>query len=712
MYIAHISQDGRSQPLSEHLLNTAKLAEQFASAFGAGPWGRLVGELHDVGKTGRQWQNALIQGKSTSIDHSSAGAQEAAELCGLMAAYCIAGHHSGLPNGEEPPKNGQTLSLLQRLRKKIPELPPLQGWIPLKFPGQPQLRPLGKGGFSVSFFIRMLYSCLVDADLLDTEWFLMGSQLLEPGYDDIMTIFGKMTLSIKSFFRSGSNKDQLREKVLRCCLEQADHAPGLFTLTAPPGCGKTLSSLYFALRHAVKYNKRRVITVLPFLSFLDQTVCEYRKLLGDQNVVRHEADWGNDSREDTPQAPPSTMRFSSDNWDAPLIITTNQSFFESFYSSQPYSCRKLHNVANSVILVKEAQLIPLPLLSSCMRVLTELVYNYGCTVVLYGIIPSTLRSFLAPEIPIHEICEFHRELSGFYRQIQMDFLGKQSNETMVNRLMKQDQVLCIVNTCEQACNLYKRMRGEGCYLITSLLYPEHRLKMLTVIKERLASGKTCRVIATGVAEIGLDLNFPAVFRALAGLDRVIQAAAHCIRVGRYPSNRCLLSVFQPEEKYRDSQYPSLSLSIEALETVVHEYESPCSTEALLAYYRELYSQMERLYPDKTVETLEHGIRGCRFPFANIAEDQRFSPERLRAIMIPAGGEGQRIAQQLRNGERGRALLRSAGRYMVFLPQKYWDMLHQEGVLDVLDSELSILGYSSCYQETAGLAIALFYQEAD
>lgn len=710
MYIAHISQDGRRQPLSDHLANTAKLAEQFASVFGAGPWGRLVGELHDIGKAGKQWQSALLQGSSLSMDHSIAGAQEAAEFCGLMAAYCIAGHHSGLPNGEQTPRQGATL--LQCLQKKIPELPPIQGLTSIQFPSHPQIKPLGKGGFSVSFFIRMLYSCLVDADLLDTERFLTQGKTQQLPYDDILNILGKLTISIKSMFPPGSKTNELRTRLLQSCAEQAERSPGLFTLTAPSGCGTSVSSLYFALRHSVKYNKRRVITVLPFSSFLDQTVWEYQKLLGDQNIICHAADWGNDDREDTPQAPPSSMRFASDNWDAPIVITTNQSFFESFYSNQAFSCRKLHNIANSVILINEAQLIPLPMLYSCMRVLGELVYNYGCTVVLYGIMPAPLKAYLPTELHVHELCPFYRDLSAFYRQIQVVFLGKQSNEMIVNRLMNQNQALCIVNTCEQACSLYKRTRGEGCYLVTSLLYPEHRLKILAEIKQRLASGKTCRVIATGIAEIGMDVNFPSVYRAQAGLDRLIQAAGLCSRDNRYARQRCTLSVFRPEEKYRDSQLPLLSLSLEALDTVVHEYEFPCSTEALMAYYRELYRQMERLYPDQIVDVLDQGIRGCRFPFANVAQDQHFFAENLRSVLIPAGSDGIQIVQRLRSGERNRDLMRNAGRFMIFLAQKHWDMLNRENVLDVLDSELAVLNRSSCYLDTAGLAMSLFYWEED
>jgi len=372
-YYAH-SLEGASpekwQTLEEHLKNVAEMARSFAESFGAGDWGYLSGFWHDLGKYSDNFQKMLgvaesndahIETKPGRVDHSTAGAQHAFKLLkdkGKILAYAIAGHHAGLPNG----KANESSDLASRLKKTVYDYSAFQN----HFSNTPTLNDMPfaldqkRFGFQLSFFIRMVFSSLVDADFLDTEAFMDSEKSLwRKGYPDLSEMDNKLTLAL----------------ILKNCLDAAESPQGLFSLTVPTGGGKTLSSLAFAIKHALKHGLERIIYVIPYTSIIEQNAAVFREILGENAVLEHHSNF-------EPKEEDHRSRLAAENWDAPLIVTTNVQFFESLYRCRSSRCRKIHNIAKSVVILDEAQMLPVPLLRPCMEVLRELSSTYRTTIVL------------------------------------------------------------------------------------------------------------------------------------------------------------------------------------------------------------------------------------------------------------------------------------------------------------------------------------------
>ena len=375
------------QPLREHLENVSSMAAEFAKPFGGEEWAALLGQNHDLGKGTQRWQawlrhvNAAIDEFAECYDghptHADVGAQWLAshsQDAGKLLAYCIAGHHGGLPNWDEA---STETGLKARLKKPIADVetavePDCPFDLPLVIEGE-------RFGFQIQFFARMLFSCLVDADYLDTERFLDGRKAGwrsdYPALDALAERFWTRFNALRDETDSTSKVNQQRESVLQDCLVAAERDAGLFSLTVPTGGGKTLASLAFALEHARKHTKRRIIYVIPFTSIIEQNAAIFREMLGDDAVLEHHCNF-------IPDESDWRTRLASENWDAPIVVTTNVQFFNSFYANRPSKCRKLHNVADSIVIFDEVQAIPVERLKPCLEVIKELSVNYGVTSVL------------------------------------------------------------------------------------------------------------------------------------------------------------------------------------------------------------------------------------------------------------------------------------------------------------------------------------------
>ncbi|MGN1069697.1 MAG: CRISPR-associated endonuclease Cas3'', partial [Candidatus Fimadaptatus sp.] len=297
-YLAHIAEDGREQTLKSHLTGTAERCREFAAAFGAGELAGMMGMLHDIGKYSDAFQRR-IRGQNEKVDHSTAGAQQAnAKLRCLPAAYCIAGHHGGLPDGGSRVDTPEQTTLCGRLKKRIPPCDAFSAEVPLA-QARPQRTPnvLGSGGFTAALWTRMLFSCLVDADFLDTEAFMQGGAPARGREFDAEALLARLESHIAPWWDAQSELNRTRCRILRACLDAGEQPPGLFTLTVPTGGGKTVSSLAFALRHACTHGKRRVIYVVPFTSIIEQTAAEFRRILGDESVLEHHSNVNYDDDE-------------------------------------------------------------------------------------------------------------------------------------------------------------------------------------------------------------------------------------------------------------------------------------------------------------------------------------------------------------------------------------------------------------------------------
>jgi len=463
------------QLIKDHLNNTSKLASKFASIFGAEEYALQIGLAHDIGKYSAKFQKRIWE-NGPKIDHSTAGAKEEINInnwniFGVVAASCIAGHHAGLLNvGSNYDNSSVTKSLGARLNKEIPDysnfkseinLDKLQKRHAFNIVGSSQI---DKGLFSVMFWTRMIFSCLVDADYLDTELFMNYGLSKRDSGDDIKTLLDDLNQYIgqKNWLEGKGHINQLRSDILRNCIEKGKSSmDGAYTLTVPTGGGKTVASLAFALNNAVTKNKNRIIYVVPYCSIIDQTVDVFSDILGKKNVLAHYSNIDiseNDEDDDLRYS----KKLATENWDKPVIVTTAVQFFESLFACRTSQCRKLHNIANAVVIFDEAQTIPQQYMKPCISSILELINNYKCTCVFCTATQPALNRFLRNTYINHvyadmkttEICEDTDYLYREFKRVTYKNKGKISDAEIADELMKQSQVLCIVSTRKHAYNLY------------------------------------------------------------------------------------------------------------------------------------------------------------------------------------------------------------------------------------------------------------------
>ena len=726
-WFAH-SREGQGQEmwqtLEAHLRGVSKQAREFAARFGAGEWGALAGLLHDVGKYTQAFQRRLA-GAGNRVDHSSAGARLAVDRFkgpGRLLAYCIAGHHAGLPDG----RDNDLACLTARLKTAVVPEPALTlavGDAPGSFPFT---QSMGRTGFQCAFFIRMLYSCLVDADFLDTEAFLdQEKHARRGGYPTLAIMRERLTTHLAGFAAKAdpSPVDPWRAKVLGWCLEAAGDAPGLFSLTVPTGGGKTLSSLAFALKHAVAHGLTRVIYVIPYTSIIEQNADVFREAVGPEAVVEHHSNYDPKRRTDKDAAEPSgdeglakRHELAAENWDAPLVVTTSVQFFESLFAHRSSHCRKLHNVAKSVVILDEAQMLPPALLRPCLEALRELHESYGTTVVLCTATQPALTrrdgfSFGFEPQRVREIVLDRPGLFEALRRTRIMHLGQLADDELAARLRAHEQVLCVVNTRAHARRLHALLgQGAGVYHLSANMCPAHRSAKLDHIRAALAAGEPCRVVSTQLIECGVDVSFPVVYRAEAGVDSVAQAAGRCNREGELPEG--VVYVFEaadmPPPKGEISRAAQVGVS------VMHQFADVLSPEAVEAYFQELYWLAGDKALDARVWDIKEKVSGifdafqggantCNFPFRKVGEAFRFIESIYRPVIIPWDEEGEAIVEGLRHAENVGRLARRAQRYTVQIPPWEFAALEKDVALTCLRERFYVLTRPGRYDDEEGLS---------
>ncbi|MCY4358437.1 MAG: CRISPR-associated helicase Cas3' [Gammaproteobacteria bacterium] len=591
------------QTLQDHLKQVGSLAKNFAEGFGCGDLAELAGILRDVGKYCPEFQ-ARLRGSVRRVDHATWGAQIVAlryPQVGKLLAYAIAGHHAGLADGKELERQSIT-PLETRLRHPV-ETQLDTCWekeINLNpCPSVPKLDTDPKlSGFQIAFLTRMLYSCLVDADFLDTDAFfrrIEGKAPRDRSFPSLWALQQALTDYLqKPRFQSPNGINPVRFRILTHVRQQAALAPGLFTLNVPTGGGKTLSSLAFGLDHAIQHGLHRIIFVIPFTSIVEQNAGELRKafgLLGDAAVLEHHSAFNEHRYALVDPDSKDKLRLASENWDAPIIVTTAVQFFESLFANRPSQCRKLHNISNSVVILDEAQTLPYKLLCPCVAAIAELARNYRTSLVLCT---ATQPALLAKDgfknglENVRELAPDPKSLHRELERVRIEHIGELDDEQLIERLINQQQVLCILNNRRHAQFVFKRIRHmEGSYHLTTLMCARHRSDKLECIRKALRSGRSCRVISTSLIEAGVDVDFPTVFRADAGMDSIAQAAGRCNREGKQSKNESIVSVFSVRGDW--SMPPELEQYAQASRMILRQHSSiTLSPEAIQNYFKEVY----------------------------------------------------------------------------------------------------------------------------
>lgn len=701
MLLAHGATDEHpeGQSIEAHLKGTGELAETFAAEFGAAANGKLCGLAHDIGKYSDEFQLRLRGGKK--VDHATAGAIECFKIKAAFEAVCVIGHHSGLPNvGHKDADTTESQTFFGRkLRAEQGGIPDYRknwnGHIALP---QDYFRPSGRG-FATAFYIRMLYSCLVDADYIDTETFMNGDAG-RGNYEPLSALCDKLTAYISKWNNPTREIDILRQKILNSCIEKASAPRGIFSLTVPTGGGKTVASMAFALNHAAANSMKRIIYAIPYTSIIEQNAKVFRDILGQENVVEHHSQVSYELSENADELEYRSA-LATENWDAPVIVTTAVQFFESLYANRSSKCRKLHNIANSVIIFDEAQMIPSNNLRPCVAAIAELVRAYNATAVLCTATQPAIDEMLLEYSKKESVVELCPDVDGMFekfRRTSFEKEGRLTTDELVSRLESQQQVLCIVNTRKFAQEVYEALPSEGRFHLSTLMCPVHRKQKLDEIRERLKSGKTCRVVSTSLIETGVDVDFPRVFREMAGLDSILQAAGRCNREGKRSAESSIVTVFESENKVNKL----IAVNRDAAEETVRDWTQPNTTSTIERYFKAYRDFLRNDDKSGVITASEKGISGCGLPFEWIAKEFKLIDQNTFAVYIPIG-EGKELVSRLREGERSRGLYRRAGMYSVSVYQNQFDSLINAGAAEPFGDDAAILTDLSLYSDEKGLA---------
>ncbi|MGE3977269.1 MAG: CRISPR-associated helicase Cas3' [Nitrospira sp.] len=671
-YFAHSANGhGKWHQLADHLASVSKIAKGFLQGRTGAEEAALAGLLHDLGKYGDRFQ-ARLHGKDQGLDHWSQGAWVAlAEYRAVAAALAIQGHHVGLQRANmdalrrmNPQSLAQNhpfkLALSDSNCMRLKQRAEADGLF-IQKPSQTTLAHQNGMAQAVSAMldVRLLFSCLVDADFLDTEAHFEGDaqgKRRRPEGPKLNTSAALAALDAHmAALRSATGAQvavrQAREALWNAVIRASQAEPGTFTLTAPTGSGKTLAMLKFALEHAKKHGLKRIVLAVPFLTVIEQTARIYRavfKVTQDNFVLEHHslAGLGAEAEQrDAEGANERQRRLLAENWDAPIVLTTNVQLLESLFSNRPSICRKLHNLMDSVILFDEAQSLPQHLAIPTLAALSHLAAAYRSTVV-FGTATQPAFDTLNEAVKKHalqgwhpsEIVPDHPALFAVLNRVAVCWPEPGEKRTwtqLASELRDVDQALVVVNLKRHAHVLLNELAGtEGvCYLSTNLC-AEHRRAVLNRVRKQLKYGKSCRLISTQCVEAGVDLDFPLVYRALAPLEAIAQAAGRCNREGRMKGMGKVV-VFEPDEveswrrRYPTHTYYQAAEVTRTLLVLQHGVLDINDLALFRDYYRRLYDLNN---PDSQNQTLNDAIMAL--DFAEIARCYRLIDQSAIQVLVP------------------------------------------------------------------------------
>lgn len=703
------------QPLAAHLEAVGLRAAAHAAPFRGGTLAACAGLLHDLGKYTEKFQGRLA-GEIPRVDHATWGARVARERYGpfgTLIAYAIAGHHAGLANGSPGEQAQSRRPLQERLSDDYRRdgLPPLlPDWqreieLPVKmafpegFKASPQQR---FRSFQLALLARMIFSCLVDADFVDTDNFyrrIEGKPTREEEAGPRPTLAAlreRLDAHLSSFSTEGGI-NPLRAHILREVRGKADLEPGLFSLTVPTGGGKTLASLAFALDHAIAHGLRRVIYVIPFTSIVEQTVGVFRKASGDLGredvVLEHHSAFFEDPKSELQSI--QKRRLAMENWDAPVVVTTAVQFFESLFADRPSRCRKLHNIAGSVVILDEAQTLPLDLLRPCVALIDELARNYRASLVLCTATQPALKVEHGFKDGLEKVRELAPDPPALYerlRRVGVRHLGSVDDDALADHLYRREQVLCIVNNRRHARHLFEAIAdAPGACHLTTLMYARHRSRVLDDVRQRLKDGLPCRLVSTSLIEAGVDVDFPTVLRAEAGLDSIAQAAGRCNREGHRPPEASEVLVFETANPDW-APPPELKLFAEAFRTIKRTHlHDLLALDAVTAYFQEMYwrrgdNQLDRhdllgLLAGSTIDSL---------PLDTLARKFKVIQTAMRPVIVPfdpwTGERIPEVKRTLADLAYAPGAARKLQPYLVQVPEQAYKALWQAHAIEPVAPE--------------------------
>ena len=713
--------DGVVHLLRDHGEGVADRCSHFAAQFDSFGFGRCGGLWHDLGKNAEDFQmrlaaadDAHIEGAPGRVDHSTAGALHSLEKLGpglgRALAFIIAGHHAGLADRsdlfDDRLKKHESIDRLRAARSNptafIPDLPSPE---PPSFLRGPKEKMAGMLMFE--FWVRMLFSCLVDADFLDTEeHFNRRRPELRGGYPTPTELLTRFNAHMQRLGGDGV-VNEVRRRVLEDCRQVGrDHERSVFTLTGPTGCGKTLASMGFALEHAVAHGLDHVIVVIPYTSIIDQNAKVYRDVFGHQNVIDHHASL--DPKKET-----GRNRTACENWDAPVIVTTSVQFIESLFANKTSRCRKLHNIVNSVVIFDEVQTLPIGHLIPILDVLKQLVANYKVSLVLSTATQPALKYRRSVTCGFEKVTEIVSDVPGIFstvKRVQVhwpaDLTTSVEWPSIAAKLHQHDEVLCVVHRRDDARELATLVPGS--IHLSALMCPTHRLSVIDDVKLRLAANRDrrargeviqpIRLISTQLIEAGVDLDFPVVYRAAGGLDSIAQAAGRCNREGNLNGLGEVHVFVAPTQP--PPGIPRLGLAVTRKMVAAEPSLDPLDPQRFDRFFQELYFLQSNLD--------EKGIQGLReeLGFKSVAEAFEMIDNDGEAVVVPYGDALSRLNEVHSNGP-SRDRLRALQPFVVNLYKLHLTALESAGAIELVADTIRAIrapGYNHLYSERFGLLL--------
>jgi len=667
-YWAHSERKGtdEKQELEEHLLNTAELAASFTASFDPERLTFYAGLWHDLGKYYHEFQDYLddptLQRKHR--DHSTAGGVYACQSLDWSQAFIVMilifSHHGGLICAKDLMKrfeDNKDESFIQKSLQKgslfLEHYP-----LPISRVKSDYWNYESPDMVSLEIRIRMFFSALVDADFLDTEHHFYPDKThlrtIQKEPSELYQLLSSHYQSLERAENANEAINRTRSFIFHQCVEKAVDHHSFFLLSVPTGLGKTLSSMGFALKHAMETEKKRVIVALPFTSIIDQNAKEYKEIFGDEHVLEHhsQASWGKEQsvEDESVDDENEKMKLASENWDMPIVVSSTVQLFESLFANKTSATRKLHNIANSVIILDEFQMLPIDLLEPIFATMEELMITYNVTIVASSATPLSFEwknYFQKVGQPVSLIDNSERLFEEYLR---VDFQYNAEPITwdeLSEQILKFKQALIIVNSKKDALTLYNKLKYQvdpnDVYHLSTSMCSKHRQDILSKVKEKLQGNKPVFLISTQLIEAGVDIDFPAVFRAMASLDRIIQAAGRCNREGKLEKKGSVV-IFNPSEGIMPQGMYTTAAEQTKI-TLGDKWKELHLPNTYVEFFRKLYNLKKGILDNKGIQKERSDpCRGLNFP--KISKDFQMIDEDTVSVICPYDEIGEELIEEL------------------------------------------------------------------
>lgn len=709
--IAHLKQktDWIIQTNEDHCEAVAVLTQRFANEFGFGDVGYITGKLHDKGKERKPFQIYIryISGYDKTIvptgnkDHAYVGALVAKlhEDLYILMSYPIMGHHAGLPDCTDFEKKMQ-LPLPSEVRPCH-----LENVLTPSISLPPK---------DLHHLIRMLFSCLVDADYLDTEKF-MNPDNYETRINNtsLKELNGKLDIHLKQLKDESieSPVNKIRALVQDTCCNSASLPPGFYSLTVPTGGGKTLSSLVWAIHHAITHGKKRIIIAVPYTSIIVQTAKVLTEIFGEENILEHYSNVEFDEKGDPLLK--LQKKLATENWDYPIIVTTNVQLFESMFSNKPSKCRKLHNICNSVLILDEVQTLPTEHLQPIIDGLNTYQELFGVSVLFTTASMPSLKGnhkgcnasvTLKGIHDIKEIIPPSYQLHEKLRRVRLHFDKESCNyEEMAERLNKQDKVLCIVNTRRDAFEIYSRLSKTGSAMhLSKMMCPAHLRKKIEELRNRLKNDPTLRVVSTQLIEAGVDIDFPVVYRQEAGLDSILQAAGRCNREGRLKRGDSYVFSLEKEHSLPPGY---ISQAVNAFRNMKIDRDTDLLNPIEMdQYFRQLYCRVASFDkgPDGETQMIQNLLYTPKdFYFKTASDKFRLIDDATINVIVNWENSAELIERIKKEGPHYK-LMKQLSQYAVSIRRHDFDILAKDRLIEEIIEGIYWISDREQYDENTGL----------